>query len=181
MNPVSYHARRAINGRPEWMWFLLLLTGVLVSASCHYSFTGSSVPSHLKTVAIPLFDDQSAFGEPGLREKLTNKLIERFVRDNSLQVADKTRADSIVEGVIVGVRDEPTVVEKGESVTKRRITMTVQATFQDMKLKKRVWEKQLSDWGDYEIGGGPAQRQVGIDAAIEKLSEDILLETVSGW
>ena len=41
-------------------------------AGCAYSFTGASVPSHLKTVAIPLVDDQSGFGEPGLREYFTN-------------------------------------------------------------------------------------------------------------
>ncbi len=148
---------------------------------CAYSFTGASVPAHLKTIAIPLFDDQSGFGEPGLREKFTNKLIDRFIQDNSLAVADKTHADSIIEGVIVGVRDDPAVVAKGEAVTKRRITITVRASYQDMKLKKKVWEKELSNWGDYEIGSGPAQRDTGIVVAINKLTEDILIETVSGW
>jgi len=153
---------------------------ILAFTGC-YSFTGSSVPSHLNTIAIPLFDDQSGSGEPGLRENLSNKLIDRFRRDNSLEVADKSRADSILEGVIVSMPDEPLVVAQGETVTKRRVTLTVKVTYQDMKLKKKVYEKQFSNWGDYEIGGGPLQRQTGIDAAIEKLTEDILIETVSGW
>ena len=167
--------------RPLSITATLLLILASAVSGCSYSFTGSSVPPHLKTIAIPLFDDQSGFGEPGLREKMTNKLIERFVQDNSLEVADKSRSDSILEGIIVNIRDEASVVTKGESVTKRRVTITVKATFQDMKLKKKVWEKQFSDWGDYEISGGPAQRQTGIDAAIEKLTEDLLLDTVSGW
>ncbi|HTR98852.1 MAG TPA: hypothetical protein VML00_03820, partial [Bacteroidota bacterium] len=71
---------------------LLLGAGALFGG-CVYSFTGASVPAHLKTVAIPLVDDQSGFGEPGLREKFTNELIQLFTSDNSLEVVDRGTAD----------------------------------------------------------------------------------------
>ncbi len=158
----------------------MILAGTLILQGC-YSFTGSSVPPHLKTIGIALFDDQSGSGEPALREKLTNKLIDRFRQDNSLQVADRTRADSIIEGSIVSMPDQPQVVATGETVTKRRLTLTVKVRYQDTKLKKTVFDKEFSAWGDYESGGGPAQRQAGIDAAIDKLAEDILLAAVAGW
>ena len=157
-----------------------LVLGIVSVVGC-YSFRGGSVASHLKTIAIPLFDDQSGSAEPGLREKFTNKLIDRFRQDNSLQVTDKTRSDSYIEGTIVSLVDEPFVVVQGESVTKRKVTIAIKATYQDTKLKKQVWDKQLSNWGTYDIGGGPEQRQAGIDAAIDKLTEDILNETVSSW
>ena len=128
-----------------------------------------------------MFDDQSGAGEPGLREKLTNKLIDRFRQDNNLEIADKTHADSILEGIITAIPDQPQIVEKGETVTKRRVTITVKVTYQDMKMKKKVLDKDYSAWGDYSIGGGAAQRQTGIDVAIEKLAEDILNDAVSGW
>lgn len=150
-------------------------------AGCPYSFTGASVPPHIKTISISLFDDQSGFGEPDLRERLTGKLIERFVRDNTLEVTDKTNADSNLEGVILSVQQEPAIMEKGETVTKYRVTIAIKVTYEDNKLKKKVWEKQFSNWGIYEIEGGPESRQIGINDAIEKISEDILLETVSGW
>lgn len=163
----------------------LLVTVALVTvgiAGCAYSFTGASVPSHLKTIAIPLVDDQSGFGEPGLREYFTNQLTTLFINDNSLEVADRTHADCILEGAITGVSDAPAVIQPGEQVAKRRITMTARFAFQDMKLRKKVWEKTFSNWGDYESGGGGAsQRQAGEQEAVRKLTEDILLETVSGW
>jgi hypothetical protein len=164
-------------------FFFLLFIFITLSgcSGCPYSFTGSSVPKHLKTISVPLFDDQSGLGEPGLREKFTNKLIDRFIKDNSLEVSDKTHADCTLEGAIISVRDEPLVISKGESVTKRRVTVTVNVIFQDMKLKKKIFEKQFTNTGDYEIGSGTAQQQIGIDAAIDKLTEDILIETVSGW
>jgi hypothetical protein len=152
-----------------------------VHAGCVYSFTGASVPSHLKTIGIPLVDDQSGFGEPGLRETFTNKLIDLFNSDNSLGVADKGVADALLTGSIISIADAPSVVTTGETVSKRRITMTVRYTFQDMKLRKKVWEKNFSDWGDYESGGGSSQRQVGLQEAMRKITEDVLLETVSGW
>jgi hypothetical protein len=151
---------------------------------CSYSFTGASVAPHLKTVAIPLIDDQSGWGEPGLRESFTTEITTLFISDNSLQVTDRTTADAILEGVVTSVTDAPSVVQGGqdrEQVSKRRVTVTARFTFQDMKYRKRVWEKTFSNWGDYESGGGLSQRREGLQVALKKISEDVLLETVSGW
>jgi hypothetical protein len=158
-----------------------LVMVVLTGLGCPYSFTGASVPKHLKTVAIPLVDDQSGFGEAGLREKFTTDLTNLFINDNSLQIADRTAADAVVEGAIISVSDAPSVVGQGEQVSKRRVTMTVKVIFQDMKLRKRMWEKQFTQWGDYDSSGGMSQRQAGLQEAIRKITEDILLESVSGW
>jgi hypothetical protein len=163
-------------------WLVLGAVAVTSIGGCAYSFTGASVPPHLKTIALPLVDDQSGFGEPGLREYFTTQLTNLFIGDNSLEVADRTHADSILEGAITGISDAPAVIQQGEQVSKRRITVSARFAFQDMKLRKKVWEKSFSDWGDYESGGGSAsQRQAGLQEAIRKLTEDILLETVSGW
>jgi hypothetical protein len=148
---------------------------------CVYSFRGTSVPSHIKTIAIPIFDDQSGFGEAGLREKFTNAVISEFINDNTLQITDRNTADSILEGVISSVRSEPSVVGGGEQVRKWRITITAKLTYTDQKFHRKVWEKNLSNWGDYEYTGGLSARADGIQQAINKLAEDILIETVSGW
>ncbi|MCX6137626.1 MAG: LptE family protein [Ignavibacteriales bacterium] len=161
---------------------LVMLCGMACAAGmagCAYSFSGSSVPSHLKTVAIPLFEDQSGFGEAGLRERLTQKLTELFVNDNSLAIGDRTTADAIVEGSILAITDAPSVISPGEQVSKRRVTMTVHVSFQDMKLRKKVWERDFSNWGEYSMGA--ETRTVAVDQAITKITEDVLLETVSGW
>jgi outer membrane lipopolysaccharide assembly protein LptE/RlpB len=159
----------------------ILLGTSLLLAGCFYSFTGASVPPHLKTIAVPLFDDQSGSGVQNLREQLTNTLIDQFRQDNSLQVTDKDHSDSIIEGTVQTLIDQPQVVTSGETVSMRRVTLTVKVAFQDMKLRKQVWEKQISEWGDYESSGGLPERQAAITTAIGKVSEDIVLDTVSGW
>jgi hypothetical protein len=83
---------------------------------------------------------------------------------------------------VTSVSDAPAMIQQGEQVSKRRITVSARFTFQDMKLRKKVWEKTFSNWGEYQTsGGGASQRQAGLQDAIRKLTEDILLETVSGW
>jgi len=158
-------------------WFLFFMA----FSSCTYSFKGGSVPPHLKTVAIPIVEDQSGYGDPTLRNLFTQKLVERFTNDNTLQLTDRNSADSMLEGVITEVPDVPEVVQGGEQVTLRKITVTVRVTFQDLKLRKKVWEKSFSEWGNYPSGGGLTQRNDGIQTAVEKLTEDILNDTVAGW
>ncbi len=157
---------------------LLMLGGIFHGC---YSFTGASVPTHLKTVAIPLMDDQSGSGQAGLREKLTRALTDLFIRDNSLEVSEKNTADSIIEGVIVSAKDDIVAVGGGDTVNKRRINMSVKITYQDMKLRKKVYEKTFSNYGDFDPAGGFSQREAAFDEAMRKIAEDILLETVSGW
>jgi hypothetical protein len=176
--PVPARAERI---PPGLACCLLALILAAAHPGCSYSFTGSSVPPHLKTVHIPLFDDRTSSGEPSVREDFTNRLIERFRQDNSLEVTDQAGADCELEGTIASFTDAPTVVTAGETVQKARITIGVRAAFNDRKLKKAVFDKTFTSWGEYDIGADPAARRAAVSAAIEKLTEDILLEAVSGW
>lgn len=148
---------------------------------CIYSFTGASVPEHLKTVAIPIADDRSGGAEPGLREKLTEVLTQKFIDDNTLQIADKSSANSILECTIISLTDAPAIVTAGEQIATRRITISVKVVNKDLVKRKSIFEKTFSNYGDYPSGGSLDLRRSAIDEAIEKITQDILLDTVSGW
>ncbi|MEX0602113.1 MAG: LptE family protein [Bacteroidota bacterium] len=139
------------------------------------------MPPHLKTVAIPLIQDQSGFGDPALKDEFSNELVRLFTNDNTLSLTDRDNADSVLDVVIVRVTEAPVVVNPGEQVAQRRLTVTARVTFSDIKLRKKVYEKDISQWGDYPSGGGLSQRAAGMTEAIRKLTEDILNETVAGW
>ncbi|MBA4251253.1 MAG: hypothetical protein C0425_08265 [Chlorobiaceae bacterium] len=170
-----------------------LLKGVLVlflipyllnfvgCSGCIYSFTGASVPPHLKSIAIPFADDRSGAGEPMLRELITQKLTDKFIQDNSLRIADRSTANAILETVITGLQDAPAVLVSGETVETRRITISVQVVYRDLVQRKTIFEKQFSNYGDYSVGGGTDSRNASITLAIDRITEDILLDTVSGW
>jgi hypothetical protein len=160
---------------------LLVSAAALFLAGCAYGFSGGSVPPHLHTVAIPIAEDQSGFGDPTLRDAFTKALVQQFTSDNSLEIADRARADCVLDGVITDVRDAPAVLEQGEKVSQRRINVSVRMTFQDLKLRKKVWEKTFTQWGNYPTGGSLSDRTAAITEAVRKLTEDILNETVAGW
>ncbi len=161
---------------------LFIITMVLnFGGCCTYSFTGASVPEHLKTIAIPIADDRSSGAEPGLREKLTEVLTQKFIDDNTLQITDRTSANSILESTIVSISDAPAIVTAGEQIATRRITISVLVVNKDLVKRKTLFEKTFSNYGDYPSGGSVDSRRSAIEEAIEKITQDILLDTVSGW
>jgi hypothetical protein len=163
------------------MYLFIAVLVINFSGCCIYSFTGASVPEHLKTVAIPVADDRSGGAEPGLREKLTEVLTQKFIDDNTLQIADKGSANSILECTIISLTDAPAIVTAGEQIATRRITISVKVVNKDLVKRKTIFEKTFSNYGDYPSGGSLDLRRSAIDEAIEKITQDILLDTVSGW
>jgi len=162
----------------------ILLFGILTSIniSCGaYSFTGSSVPSHLKTIYIPVSQDKSPAAIPGLRELLTDNLIQKFINDNSLSVSNATSANSSLDCVITSVTDVPSIVSAGEQITSRKLTINVKVVYKDLVMKKTVFDKNFSGYGDYEPAQATNKREDAIAIAVNNISEDILLAVVSGW
>jgi hypothetical protein len=161
---------------------LLFSTGLLLSFSyCSYSFTGASVSPHLKTIAIPVADDRSTAAIPGIRELLTDELIQKFIDDNSLQVAEGTTADAILECVITSVTDAPLIVSAGEQINSRRLTVSVKVVYKDLVKKETVFDQNFNNYGDYVPGGSLNDREPAIITAVDKISEDVLLAVVTGW
>lgn len=162
--------------------FLLFGTSALISFGCStYSFTGASVPGHLKTISIPVAEDKSPAAIPGLRELLTDDIIRKFIDDNSLQVTERSTANASLECVITTVTDAPAIVSAGEQISSRRLTITVRVLYKDLVMKKTIFENNYSNYGDYVPGEDINKREDAIKTAVDKISEDILLAVVSGW
>jgi hypothetical protein len=167
----------------KFNFIILFLVVVLISFNgCNYSFTGASVPAHLKTVAIPMLEDRSGSGIFKLKEDLTTVLTQKFVEDNSLQVADRVNANCIVEGVITSTSDTPMQISGGEKIKTNRFTINVKVVFRDLINKKVILEKTFSGYKDYSTEGSvTTARQEAITEAIKLVAEDILLGVVSNW
>jgi len=167
--------------------FLFVLSVLINFYGCNYSFTGASVPSHLKTVAIPIFDDRSGAGIQNLKENITSVLVQKFTEDNTLHVVEKGNANSIIEGTIVSASEAPAQVTQsastsGESISANRFTIRIKIVFRDLVKKKVILETTFSGFKDYSLTGNVQQsRQAAIDEAVKLVTEDILLGVVSNW
>lgn len=179
MNRINVNIKTIVRNS---IFILLFGTSAVINFGCgSYSFTGASVPEHLKTIAIPVAEDKSPAAIPGLRELLTDNLIRKFISDNSLQVTERSTADATLESVITSVTDAPAIVSAGEEITSRRLTINVKVVYKDLVQRKTIFENTFTNHGDYVPGEATNNRDNAIATAVDKISEDILLAVVSGW
>jgi hypothetical protein len=164
---------------------LFIIVGLVnFTSCCSYSFTGASVPTHLKTISIPVADDRSGAGVPGLRELFTTMLTQKFIDDNTLRVSDRVNANASLDCTISSYSDAPAVVSGNNTVTtvtSRRVTIGIQVIYKDLVKRKTIFEQTFSNYGDYAGDGGITQKNAAINSAVDKITEDILLAAVSGW
>ena len=153
---------------------------VLVLFSGCYSFTGGSVPEHLKTLYIATINDNSGYGDPRYREQLTQLIIDKFRNDNSLKIVDRN-GDARLSIVISSIKDETLVVRPGEVETERKISVTCDVDYFDAVKKKEIFKKPMTNSIVYPLANAVTERNKAISKAFEQLSDDILLAVVSGW
>ena len=169
-------------------WKFLTLLPFLISGCGVYSFSGSSV-SGIKTIAVPLFDNQTQ--EYGIRESITETVADRFVKDNTLKVVNEKQADSILRGVITNYKRESHTFDEQENIKEYIVRIWVKLQFEEKNSKKIIWEEEnMQGWGIYCVtdcadeSGNPKPDETeddGKERAIEKLAEDIVNRTVKGW
>jgi len=166
-----------------------LIRNIIASAilalflSCSYSFTGSSVPSHLQTISIPIVKDKSGSGEANISSNLTQNLIQQFIDDNSLQVINSVNSDAILSVSIISFQERTEVVSgENEKATVRRITITLQGIYKDLVMKKTVFDKKFSNYATFDATSKSIEnRQNAIQLAIENVNLDLLLAVVADW
>jgi len=161
---------------------LLIITLIGNFTGCFYSFTGASVPTHLNSIAVLTFEDRSGSGEAGLQEEFTSRQIQKFVSDNTLQVSERVNADAVLEGTILSISDTPVAVSTQESVSTRQVTLNVRVVFKDLVKKQTISDRRYTNYGIYNVEGNLLEnRQQALNTAIDRITDDILLGTVSNW
>lgn len=161
---------------------LIIILIIILNGCGVYTFRGKTPPEGIRSVAIPLFNDESGFSEAGLKEDFTESLKRKILDDNTYILADRNVADGIILGSIVSVKDEPLVISGNENVTKRKIVITVKIRFENLKNQKLISETNYENWGEYDSSGsGFSNRKNGILIAMEKICEDILINITSNW
>jgi hypothetical protein len=166
------------------MGYKLICTLLLFTTSCfNYSFTGS-LPSHIQKVAIPLFENNTSFS--GVNQDLTNQVVDQFISDNSLQVTSESEADIVISGTIGSIIQRPAILssgqgQQGETVESYQMVVNVRVKCEDIKNNKVLWEKTLSQFGDLAGGGSIDEQNSAIEEAIDKITQDILNNTLGFW
>jgi hypothetical protein len=159
---------------------------LLVSAAgCGaYSFTGSTIPEHVETIAIPIFEDRTRSGIPNLSDTVTELLIDRFVNQTRLRLAsNENDADTILSGSVVGYRNQPAAVGGEEEATINRVNITVSARYYDrVKDTEMVRERSFTAFGEYDpVADGISGESDAAETALSQIADDLFTAATSNW
>lgn len=149
-----------------------------------YSFTGTTLPPHVETISIPVFEDQTRSGIPNLSDSITELLIDRFVNRTRLRlVADLTDSDTILSGTVLQYRNQPAAVGGDEQATVNRVNITVSARFEDReKGIDMVPERTFTAFGEYDpVEDGIDGENDAANAALSQIAEDVFTAATSNW
>jgi hypothetical protein len=159
--------------------FFFLFTIILSSNCVKYSFKGA-LPSYLKTILIPTFEDRSRW--VGLQEKVALGVVDAFVRDNTLRVVeDEEDADLVLEGTILPVNTRKTSITPGEVVEEEQLVVSVQVECTNKHTNKALWSGTVSDFGVVSGSATLEERDSAIDEAVDKVVTEILNRTIAAW
>ncbi len=147
-----------------------------------YGFRGNNPTPGINSIAVPTFNDESGFSAPGLADQFTQELKDKIISDNTYRVADVKVADAVLKCTVTNVRDEALVVSAGDNVSKRKVTIAVNVVFENLKTQKNIWTKPFENYGEYNSSNvTESERAKGIDIAVQRVTEDILIDITSNW
>lgn len=150
--------------------------------SCSYSFTGVSLSPEYKTFGISIVEDRTNSAEPNLAVSLREKIQSKFIEDNTLLYVDANKANLVFDIFITNLSDQFLSIEAGENVSAKKIIISVNVICYDMINNKKFFEQTFTNFQEYDPRGNYlVERKNAIESVFEKISEDILLRTVSNW
>ena len=181
--PVSMPGPLVSRFRRLTAWMGVLCGLASLGGCAYYSFVGATIPDHIQTIAIPLFDDVSRSGQPSLSEELVEELIARFVRQTRLSLADdEADADVVLTGRIEGYRNEPAAVSGQERAALNRVTIRVSARYFDQVESEELMARTFSAFAEYDpVADGLEGEGSAAEVALETIAGDIFTAATSNW
>jgi len=160
---------------------LLLLAGA--AGGCAYTVR-SALPSHLKTLAIPAFVNNTV--EFGLSDDITQSMVNGFLNDRHLRIAQERDANAVLRGTVVAYRNQVFGYTSSERATEYEIVLTVAVTFRDMVKNRDLWKEDAltvrTTYNVVPVGSEPARTETdGRRDVIQKLTDQVVSRTVQGW
>ena len=157
-------------------WLALVLHGC-----AYYSFTGATIPEHLETVAIPLAEDRTSNPIPDMGGSLTERLVQRFVRQTRLQLAtDAREADALVSAEIRGYAIQPSAVGGESRAVLNRLSVTAFVRYVDQKEGREVFQRTFSSLFEYDPSDLSGEEEAAGEV-LDDIADDVFQAATSHW
>jgi hypothetical protein len=169
--------------------FLSILLA-LTFAGCGYT-TGSLLPGNYKKIAILPFQNKVSYIDennrglyvPLLETKVRTAVIDRFLFDGNLHIADPDKANLVLSGDLIGIAQDDLRQDINQNIQEYRIRVIVSLTLTDNADGKVLWtEPSFTGETTYFLTGPQALTQsAAIDAALTDLATRVVERTIENW
>jgi hypothetical protein len=173
-------------------WSSLAVAGACLG--CGYSFSGSSLPGHIRTVAVPVFANETLDGL--IADEVTRGMSDRFLEDNRLKLARESVADCVLVGRVVHYERRVYSYTAEEEPEDYVVIVRIAAVMKDRVKNNDLWSAENLEGtatypatGSTSSGGGttasggaqPVNESEAREAAIRKIAQDVLARTLEQW
>ena len=169
---------------PRPFQYVLLMLACL-AGGCAYSFSGSSLPGHVKSIAVPVFENEAL--DATVADEVTQGVLERFLEDNRLKVVPEARADCVLVGRVSEFERNVYSYTPDQQPDEYIVVITIGVVLQDRVKNKDLWSNdQMQATATYSgsadgVSGEATSEEEARLAAVETLAQDILARTLEQW
>lgn len=159
-------------------WALAVVVLVATAAAgCGYSLRGN-LPSHLQTVAVPMFQNRTPV--PAVENFITTAVVNAFSTNGRLRVTRVEEADAILEGEVVGYQLQSIAYDAAANVRQYRLVLTLNLRFRDVRRNEILFQRfGYSDRADFAVPGTVAETVVASESALQQAATEIARSVVS--
>lgn len=151
-------------------------------AGCAYSFTGTNLPGHIKTIAIPNAENGTL--EPSLGQEVTSGIIDKFIKDGRLKLASDTQANSRLQMKITSYDNKVHNYNADQTPQDYIVVLTMSVTLRDLVKNRDLWKQDLTHTAIYAPGGASGGFTTEPEArtqAIQDMADDLVSRTLEQW
>jgi hypothetical protein len=161
-----------------------VLLALSLSSCGVYSTNPGSLPGHIKTLAVPAFENKTT--QVGLDEEITQAVISRFVDDNHLKIVAESDANAVLTGSVVGYSNTVFGFTGREQAQEYRVQITIAVRLMDKVKNRELWrDDNMVKTQNYYVVSVPGQQPQdevsGRQEAVRKIADEILSRTIENW
>lgn len=163
----------------NWGLLFSLIIGLFFIHSCGYRLTGTGnqLPPHIKTIAIPVFENNT--NQPELHRNLTDAVRQAFLNDGRIKIVQKKSSDLLVQGTLSYYDIRAVAFDSNDVATQYWVKIGVKIKALD-RVKNRTYLKDsLKTRWDYTVNTNVVSSEDARLRALDKAYRDISLRLVS--
>jgi len=163
--------------------FALLLA--VLAAGCNYGFTGGGLPSHVRTVAVLPFENETS--QPLIETDIQRALQVELPRNLGVRIAEEAVANALVRGTVSSYEEvvssirptQPGSTSNQVPVAQRQVRIVFDAEIYDVANDVVIWRAQSqSVMGSFSESESQAE---GRTRAIEEIVTRFVEGAQSQW